>query len=120
LSSVRTGAPAFERVLGANAFEYFQQNPAFGELFNEAMVGFTSQIAQAVTAAYDFSPFGTVADIGGGHGALLAAILRSTPAAEGILFDQPHVVAGAEPFLSAAGVADRCTCVAGDFFAEIP
>lgn len=120
LSSVRTGEPAFERVLGANAMEYFAQHPAFGALFNEAMAGFTSQIAQAITAAYDFSPFGTVADVGGGHGALLAAILRSTSAARGILFDQPFVVAGAEPFLAAAGVADRCTRVGGDFFAEIP
>ena len=120
LSSVRTGESAFERVLGVNAFGYFAQNPTFGEVFNEAMVGFTSQIAQAITTAYDFSPFGTVADIGGGHGALLAAILRSTPVAQGILFDLPHVVAGAEPFLSAAGVADRCTRVGGDFFAEIP
>lgn len=120
LYSVRTGEAAFERALGANAFGYFQQHPAFGDVFNEAMVGFTTQIVQAVTAAYDFLPFGTVADIGGGHGALLAAILRNAPTAKGILFDQPHVVASAEPFLAAAGVADRCTRVGGDFFAEVP
>jgi hypothetical protein len=120
LYSVRTGEPAFERVFGVPPFEYFEQNPASGEVFNEAMVGWTSQITQAITAAYEFSPFGTIADIGGGHGALLAAILHSTPAARGILFDLPHVVAGADPFLSAAGVSGRCTRVGGDFFVEIP
>ena len=61
-----------------------------------AMTGWTTQLAGAVVDAYDFSPFGTVVDVGGGYGTLLAAILRRHPGAQGILFDQPHVVAGAE------------------------
>ena len=69
-------------------------------------------------AAYDFSPFATIADIGGGHGNILAAILRGHPAASGILFDQPHVVAAAGPYLVASGVADRCRTVGGDFFTD--
>lgn len=120
LHSVRTGQPAFEHVFGMRPFEYFAQNPAAGQVFNEAMIGWTNQIVDAVIAAYDFSLFGTIVDVGGGHGALLAAILRRNPAARGMLFDLPHVVAGAEPFLTAAGVADRCTRLGGDFFAEAP
>ena len=84
------------------------------------MIGWTTQVAGAVADAYDFSAFGTVVDVGGGYGTLLAAILRSNPTARGILFDQPHVVAGAEDLLTAAGVADRCTRVGGDFFALVP
>jgi hypothetical protein len=120
LHSVRTGQPAFEHTFGMPYFDYFATHPEAGQVFNEAMVGWTSQVVEAVVAAYDFSPFSDVVDVGGGHGALLAAILKATPAARGILFDLPQVVEGAEPFLAAAGVADRCTLVGGDFFGEIP
>jgi O-methyltransferase domain/Dimerisation domain len=120
LHSVRTGQPAFEHAFAMPYFAYLATHPEASRVFNAAMVGGTNQIFDAVVAAYDFSPFGTIVDVGGGHGALLAALLRSNPAARGILFDLPHVVEGAEPFLVAAGVADRCTRVGGDFFAEIP
>jgi hypothetical protein len=120
LHSVRTGQPAFEHAFGLPYFDYFATHPEASQVFNEAMVGWTSQVVEAVVAAYDFSPFGAVVDVGGGHGALLAAILKSAPAARGILFDLPQVVESAEPFLAAAGVADRCARVGGDFFGEIP
>jgi hypothetical protein len=71
-------------------------------------------------AAYDFSAFGSVADIGGGHGALLTAMLNRYPQMKGILFDQPHVVAGAPEPLRLAGVAGRCEIVGGDFFTAVP
>lgn len=120
LHSVRTGEPAFEHQFGMGIFEYFAQNPEPARIFNEAMTAWTHQVADAVVGTYDFSPFATVVDVGGGHGTLLAAILRSNPATRGILFDLPHVVAGAEEFLTAAGVADRCTRIGGDFFAAVP
>ena len=65
--------------------------------------------------AYDFSPFKTIVDVGGSYGTLLAAILRRHPAARGILFDQPHVVAAAGEQLAAAGVAERCTTGVNDY-----
>jgi hypothetical protein len=74
----------------------------------------------AVVAAYDFSSITSLVDIAGGHGSLIAAILIANPALQGILFDQPHVVSGAQSVLKAAGVADRCQQVSGDFFAELP
>jgi hypothetical protein len=120
LHSVRTGKPAFEHQFGMGVFEYFATNPEASEVFNEAMIGWTGQVATAVVGAYDFSPFRTVVDVGGGHGTLLAAILQSNPAAQEILFDLHHVVAGAEKFLSAAGVVERCTRSGGDFFAAVP
>jgi hypothetical protein len=120
LYSVQTGRPAFDHAFGSTYFNYFATHPEASRIFNEAMVGWTTQLTAAVVAAYDFSSCGVVADVGGGHGALLAAILRSSPATQGILFDLPHVIESAEPFLSAAGVAGRCARVGGDFFAEIP
>jgi hypothetical protein len=120
LHSVRTGEVAFEHRYGMPIFDYFAQNPEADRVFNEAMIGWTDQVAAAVAGTYDFSPFGTVVDVGGGYGALLAAILRRNPTARGILFDQPHVVESAEELLATDGIADRCACVAGDFFVEVP
>jgi hypothetical protein len=70
--------------------------------------------------AYDFSKFQTIADVGGGNGQLLAAILKKHRSLKGILFDQPNVLEDAEPILSAAGVADRVKCVGGSFMTSVP
>jgi hypothetical protein len=118
--SVRTGEMAFDHQFGMGYFEYLAQHPEADRVFNEAMTGWTHQLVGAVVDTYDFSPFKTVVDVGGGYGALLAAILQSNPGTQGILFEQPHVVASATEQLVAAGVADRCTVVGGDFFAAVP
>ena len=120
LHSVQTGKTAFEKQFGASYFAYLAQHPESDRVFNEAMTGYTTQLVGAVVDAYDFSPFKTIVDVGGSYGTLLTAILRSHPGAQGILFDQPHVVAAAEEHLAAAGVTDRCIAVGGDFFVEIP
>lgn len=120
IHSVRTGQPAFEHRYGMPVFDYFAQHAEPARIFNEAMGGWTNQVAGAVVGTFDFSPFGTIVDVGGGHGALLASILTQHPAARGILFDLPHVVTGAGDVLAAAGVANRCERVGGDFFAAIP
>jgi hypothetical protein len=120
LHSVRTGEMAFDHQFGMGYFEYLAQHPDSDRVFNEAMTGWTHQLVGAVVDAYDFSPFETVVDVGGGFGALLADILRSNPGTRGILFEQPHVVASAEEYFAAAGVTDRCTFVGGDFFAAVP
>jgi hypothetical protein len=52
-------------------------------VFNEGMTGFSMRESPAVAEAYDFSPFGTIIDVGGGHGHLLCTILRS-PNASGM------------------------------------
>ena len=73
-----------------------------------------------VVLAYDFGWASTVVDVGGGRGALLAAILAANPAARGVLYDLPAVVAGARAVLDEAGVGDRCEPLAGDFFESVP
>lgn len=120
LHSVRTGQPAFEHQFGMGVFEYYTKNPEASAVFNEAMTGWTGRLASAVADAYDFSPFGTVVDVGGNQGTLLMAILRRHPSTRGILFDLPHVVAAAEPVLAKAGVSDRCARQGGDFFETVP
>jgi hypothetical protein len=116
LHGVRTGAVPFEHVYGMPVFEYFATNAEPGRVFNDAMTSWSSHVAGAVATSYDFSQLGTVVDIGGGHGALLASILQRQPNCRGVLFDLPHVVATAGQPLRAAGVDDRCDLIGGDFF----
>jgi len=118
--SVQTGKTGFEKVQGMPLFDYFARHPEDASLFNETMVGFHSQEPPAIAAAYDFSDFKTIVDIGGGTGNLLAAILTRYAEPRGVLFDLPHVVAEAPALLKAKGVNDRVTIEAGDFFKTAP
>lgn len=120
LHSALTGEPAFDHVFGVSVWEHFVQHPHLNAYFNEGMARTTAGVTAAIVAAYDFTRFPTIADIGGGHGALLTAILQAHPEGRGLLFDQPHVVTDARPHLEAAGVADRCKVVGGSFFEAVP
>lgn len=120
LQSVKTGEIAFEYAFGQPIFPYYAENPEPAKIFFDAMTSFSKSAAKAVAEVYDFSRTQTIADIGGGHGLVLATVLQSNPQAEGILFDQPSVVAEAGDLLRSEGVADRVKTLGGDFFAEIP
>lgn len=120
LHSVKTGEPAFDQVFGANCFRYFAENREAATIFNEAMSGLSMIEVYAVAAAYDFSPFSKVVDVGGGQGKMIATILRAHPNLKGIIFDMPHVIAEAHRSLEAEEVTERCELVAGDFFESVP
>lgn len=117
--SVRTGKSAWERRYGPPFGPEFM-SPEFAAVFNAAMAEGTKAAAPAVIAAGRFGRFSTVADLGGGRGTLLAAILAAHPALHGILLDLPRALDGVASVLTAAGVADRCTLAPGDFFLDIP
>jgi hypothetical protein len=118
--SVQTGRPAWGHTHGAEVFDYFAGNPAQAEIFNSAMTDMSVGVAPFVVEAYDFSGFRTLADIAGGHGYLLARILKANAELSGILFDVPPVIAGASSLLEKEGVAARVERVAGDFFDKVP
>jgi hypothetical protein len=117
LHAVRTGEPAFAHVFGEGAFAHFARDPAVHPHLNP---GTPWEVARAVAAAYDFAPFETAVDVGGGDGIVLAAILQRYPFLRGVVLDQPHVVERARPVMEQAGVAGRCRLVAGDFFGGVP
>jgi hypothetical protein len=120
LHSVQTGRTGFEKAQGMPFFDYLAQHPEDASVFSEAMVGLHGAEPPAVAAAYDFSPFRTVVDVGGATGNMLAAILERHPGPRGLLFDRPHVVVDATKLLKANGVVDRVTIEAGDFFQTLP
>jgi hypothetical protein len=112
-SAVRTGAPSADRALPGGVWGYLKQNPDASRIFGEAMTGKAQGHIAGVLGVYDFSRFGVVADVGGGHGHLIQAIVAAAPTVQGVLFDQPQVVAEAP----VAG-ADRLRVVGGDFFRD--
>jgi C-methyltransferase len=110
--SVRTGSPAIDTVEPKGAWAYLQDHPGEAWTFGHAMTAKAAADIPAILGAYDFSRFGTIADIGGGRGHLLRAILDAAPAADGVLFDQPEVIETVD------GQHDRLSRQAGDFFVD--
>jgi hypothetical protein len=109
LHSIRTGEDAFTHVHGSDPWSYRADRPEEGAIFDRAMTSLTAQTTRAVLDAYDFGRFGTVVDVGGGRGALLAGLLGRYPKLRAVLFDQPHVVEGVD-------LGERGEIVAGSFF----
>jgi len=117
---VRTGEPVFRSVFGMSTFEYLAQTPDAADVFNAAMTSISSTEADAIACDYDFSGISKLADVAGGHGLLLATILRANPQLRGVLFEMPHAIEGARRLFEERAVAPRCEIVSGDFFATAP
>ena len=118
--SVRTGGTAFDHAHGTGVWNYFANNPEEQRTFDDAMSEFTALFNPPLVKAYDFSAFDTLVDVGGGHGALLAAIAAANPRLRGTVYDQPHVVAGATRRFADDGLGGRCQAIGGDFFRSVP
>jgi C-methyltransferase len=120
VEAVRSGKSIVPQLRGKDAFDYLNDEPELAKLFNDAMTGLSGLAAIAVVAGYDFSPYRTIVDVGGGHGGLLSAILAATPNARGVLYDLPDVVAGASSVLTQQGIRDRVRIEGGSFFDRVP
>lgn len=116
--SVKTGAPGFVLAHGRPTYEYLESHPELSAPFNRWMSKQSTLHNTAIADAYDFDNYRIVADIGGGHGSTLAALLDRHPSLRGILFDKPSVVQG--PVLDIGCLHDRCTVLAGDMLASVP
>jgi hypothetical protein len=114
--ALATGEDAFEPVMGTSFFEYLNQHPEFGATFDEWMTVLTALEAHAITESFDFHPYGTVCDIGGGRGILLKTILDANPLLRGILFDHESVVKN--HILD--GSMRRAEIQTGSFFERVP
>lgn len=120
LRAVRAGGIAFEHAFGLPFYDHLGRHPEAGEYFDRLMAVSTTPVARAVLRAYDFSSVGTLVDVGGGNGTLLATILRAHPGLDGILFDLPAVIARTAKALEASEIAARLRLVGGDFFVDAP
>lgn len=118
--AVQTGAPSFDHLYGEGFYARLARDPVLGARFGEAMTGMAMLANLAVAEAYPIPAEALVVDVGGGQGALLAALLNQAEGAQGVLFDLPTVSAAAPPFLEMSGVAERVRCEGGDFFQAVP
>jgi hypothetical protein len=117
--SVRTGRSAFRRVHGSSVWEWFAAHPDEERLFAASMRRLTEHDAPAIVAGYPWPVTGTVCDVAGGVGTLLAAILQARPGLRGLLVDAPGVLAEADAHLVRAGVRDRVELREGDIFGAV-
>lgn len=109
--SLQTGLPATNTLDPPGLFPYLKANPELAQRFDEAMTSKSMADIANILLAYDFSSFQTIADIGGGRGHLLSAVLAETPGVDGVLFDQAPVIEKVEGIAS-----ERLTLEPGDFF----
>ncbi len=117
--AAKGGDVAFVRTFGEGLYEHLARDDVAAARYDAAIDSFTRHEAAALSQAFDFAPFESVVDIGGGHGSLLLEVLRRWPHLRGVLFDLPHVAARAEPRLRSE-LGERVRCEGGDFLRAIP
>jgi orsellinic acid C2-O-methyltransferase len=124
--SVRTGERAFDHVFGTDYlthtgyFNHLDKRSGLWDVINRSMIEDTQTAAVSIVQVYNFAAFSTIVDIGGGSGALSAAILAANPGLRGIVFDRSTGIEATPSILAAAGVTDRCEIRTGDFLTAVP
>jgi SAM-dependent methyltransferase len=119
-ASVTTAKPAFEQAFGQNVADWRRDHAEAGALFDSYLTREALAQAPDIVAALDLAEVESVADLGGGYGGLLVGILQANRDLRGILFDDPHRIEAALPFLQAQGVADRIERIGGNLLTAIP
>lgn len=117
--TVSSGEPSFPAVHGRSVWDHFADHPDEERMFATAMRKLTELIRTAVVAGYPWPAHGTVCDVAGGVGTLLAGVLKAQPGLNGVLVDAPGVLAEAESYLQAEGVRDRVTLSEGNMFERV-
>ena len=120
LYSVQTGKIAFDKLYGMPVFDFLQKHPEQAKIFDAAMVGVHGRETAAMLDAYDFSAIRVLADVGGGNGSVLTAVLKKHPRHARHPVRPTGLVERAKANIQASGVADRCLVIEGSFFKSVP
>jgi hypothetical protein len=118
--AVRTGQPGFDKIYGKPVFDYVAEHPDLGPILDAGMSSIHGYETGAMLDIYDFNGVRVLADIGGGNGSLLGAVLERYPQMRGMLFDRGHVAERARRSLGERGLSDRCEVLEGSFFESVP
>ena len=117
--TIRTGDPSFPAVHGQSVWGHFAEHPEEERLFANSMRELSALVVAWVVAGYPWPHQGVIADVAGGSGPILAAILIARPGMRGKLVEAPGVLAEATAHLTRAGVRDRVELTEGDIFERI-
>lgn len=120
LYSIKTGRPAFNHHYGIGYFDYIAKNRQLSESFDLGMANLSAKEDCLIANSFDFSPYRSIVDLGGGIGGLLAEILKKNPSSDGVVYELPHLMDRVEAFLQEQGLLPRCKFVSGSFFQSIP
>ncbi|MCW2601559.1 MAG: O-methyltransferase [Frankiales bacterium] len=119
VGAVRTGDSGFRRAHGTPMFDWLNAHPQQSAHFSAGLGGLTQAEAPAIIASYPFPKTGTVCDVAGGRGVLLAQILHARPGLRGILVESAQVLEQARDYLDGHGLLDRVQLIPGDLFTEL-
>lgn len=120
IDAVRSGEYAFQTTFQTDPWTYLKGHPELGVIFNDSMTHLTEVVQRAIVEVYDFTPYRRIADIGGGQGKLLSAMLGASPEAAGVLFDAPQVIEQARQVVAGSDASARIEFAPGDFFQSVP
>ncbi|MFJ1971427.1 methyltransferase [Streptomyces sp. NPDC087903] len=120
LHAVRTGEPGYDAVFGVPFWDDLERQPELTDSFNAQMAAVQGRLAPEVAGAHPWHEARRIADVGGGTGALLEAILRTAPDSAGTLVDLPGTVEGGAERFAAAGLTERTEVVGQSFFDPLP
>ncbi|MET0460598.1 MAG: siderophore-interacting protein [Ilumatobacteraceae bacterium] len=119
-TTVRTGRPGYETVVGEPFWQHLAIDDRLAASFDEMLEEWSDEWAPHVAAGHDWTAYGHIMDVGGGTGRLLVELLRVAPDAVGTVVDLPATTARATAVLAAAGHAERAVAIAADFFGPLP
>jgi O-methyltransferase domain len=115
-TAFKPGQDAPHNLWGSDLWQSHAAKPEEIASFNAGQAAVARTAAPAIIAAYDFSKFARIVDVGGTNGALLAAILSASPTSSEIVFDLPPVVREATPVIRTAGLDGRCEILGGSYW----
>jgi hypothetical protein len=116
---VRTGLPAAQ-VRDPKIPSRWSQDPEANSIFRAVMGTAPAEDYAPIAAAWDFSRAKVVADLGGGGGSLILAVLGLNPHLRGMLVDLESSVDAAKARFAEEDASSRCELIAADLTQSVP
>jgi SAM-dependent methyltransferase len=117
---VRTGDTAMRLMEREGVTSRWVKDPHARAIFGAVMGTAPAEDYMPIARAWDFSRYKVVADLGGGGGALIAAILEAYPKVSGMLVDRAEAIDAARKRFEAEPLARRCKLVTADLSIAVP
>jgi ubiquinone/menaquinone biosynthesis C-methylase UbiE len=117
---VRTGKNAMRVMETSGRIPRWSQDPNASDIFRAVMGTAPTESYAPIVDAWSFPATGVVADLGGGGGALIRAVLERHPKVRGMLVDREESIEAATAHFSESAVADRCELIAADLSENVP